>query len=148
MGWSCLKNARPAPSKDRRTRLTLHWPLCERGFKEAIQEQPEEVAHYWSATSTTSSGLTLLLTVWPYRVTHFTKLLSSSKQTEETHSKTRDRPRPAPLPPPHQTLLFPVDTARGPVSPASFWSATSVTAVDENVDKLHKSSFAKPSHDY
>ena len=38
-------------------------------------------------------------------------------------------------------------TARSPVPPASVGSATSVPVVDDNVDKLHKSSFAKPSHD-
>ena len=99
------------------------------------------------ATSTTSSGLTVLLTVWP-GATQSTKLLPSSKRTKEAHPKTRDRGgRPAPPPPPYQTLLFPADTARGPVSPASVWSATNVPPVDDNVDKLHKSSFAKPSHE-
>ena len=44
------------------------------------------------ATSTTSSGLTLLLTVWP-GATQSTKLLPSSKRTEESHSKTSDRGR-------------------------------------------------------
>ena len=103
--------------------------------------------HSPPATSTTSSGLTLLLTVWP-GATQSTKLLPSSKLTEETHLKTRDRGgRLAPPPPLHQTLHFPADTAHGPASPASVWSATSVPAVDKNVDKLHKSSFAKPSHD-
>ena len=97
--------------------------------------------------SITSSGLTLLLTVWP-GATQSTKLLSSSKLIEETHLKTRDRGgRLAPPPPLHQTLHFPADTARGPASPVSVWSATSVPAVDDNVDNLHKSSFAKPSHD-
>ena len=62
--------------------------------------------------------------------------------------ETDRRGRPSLLPPPHQTLLCPVDTARDPVSTASVWSSTSVTAVDDNVDKLHKSSFAKPSHGY
>ena len=103
--------------------------------------------HSPPATSTTSSGLTLLLTVWP-GATQSTKLLPSSKLTEETHLKTRDRGgRLAPPPPLHQTLHFPADTARGPASPASVWSATSVPAVNNNMDKLHKSSFAKPSHD-
>ena len=46
-----------------------------------------------------------------------------------------------------QTLLFPAVTARGPVSPTSVWLATSVPAVNVNVDKLLKSSFSKPSHD-
>ena len=64
------------------------------------------------------------------------------------HSKTRDRgERPAMPPPPHQILLFPADTAYSPVSPASVWSATSMPAVDDNVEKLHKSSFTKPSHE-
>ncbi|KAK2554817.1 hypothetical protein P5673_023789 [Acropora cervicornis] len=64
------------------------------------------------------------------------------------HSKIRDRGgRPALPPPPHQTFLFPAVTAHGPVSSASVWSATSAPAVDVNVDKLLKSSFAKPSHD-
>ena len=80
--------------------------------------------------------------------TQSTKLLPSSKLTEETHLKTRDRGgRLAPPPPLHQILYFPADTALGPASPASVWSATSVPAVDDNVDKLHKSPFAKPSHD-
>ena len=52
-----------------------------------------------------------------------------------------------PPPPPHQILHFPSDTACGPVSPTLVWSATSVPAVDNNVDKLHKSLFTKPSHD-
>ena len=52
-----------------------------------------------------------------------------------------------PPPPPHQTLHFPADTACGPVSPTFVWSATSVPAVHNNVDKLHKSLFMKPSHD-
>ena len=64
------------------------------------------------------------------------------------HSKIRDRGgRPALPPPPHQTFLFPAVTAHGPVSPSSVWSATSAPAVDVIVDKLLKSSFAKPSHD-
>ena len=100
------------------------------------------------AASTTGSGLTLLLTVWP-GATESTKLLPSSKWTGKIHSKTRDRGgRPAPPPPPHQTFLFPAVTAHGPVSPASVWPATSAPAVDVNVDKLLKSLFANPSHDY
>ena len=47
-----------------------------------------------------------------------------------------------------QTILLLADTARGPVSPSSTWSATSVPAVDDNVDKLRKASLAKSSHDY
>ena len=44
-------------------------------------------------------------------------------------------------------IFFPAVTAHGPISPASVWSAISAPAVDVNVDKLLKSSFAKPSHD-
>ena len=92
-------------------------------------------SHAPPVTSTASSGLTLLLTVCP-GVTQSTKLLPSSKRTEENHSKTRDRGgRPLPPPPPHQTSHFPADTARGPVCPASVWSATTVPAVDDNVEE-------------
>ena len=42
------------------------------------------------ATSTTGSGLTLILTVWS-GATQSTNLLPSSNRTEETHSKTRQR---------------------------------------------------------
>ena len=91
-----------------------------------------------------NSDLALLPTVWP-GATQFTKLLPSSNWTGKIHSKIRDRRGgPSLPPPPHQTFPFPAVTAHGPVSPASVWSAT---AVDVNVDKLVKSSFAKPSHD-
>ena len=59
--------------------------------------------HSAPATSTT----TLLLIVWP-GATQSTKLLASSKRTEETHSKTGDRGgRPAPPPPPPPDNAFP-----------------------------------------
>ena len=131
-----------------RSSCTANSPLAI--VREGLQRSDSRTAwrgHSPPATSTTSSGLTLLLTMWP-GTTQSTKLLPSLKLTEETHLKTRDRGgRLAPPPPLHQTLHFPAVTARGPASPASVWSATSVPAVDDNVDKLHKSSFAKPSHD-
>ena len=56
-----------------------------------------------------------------------------------TQGQTEQAGRPAPPPPPHQTLHFPADTVCGPVSLALVWSAMSVRAVDNSMDKLHKS---------
>ena len=81
-------------------------------------------------------------------ITQSTKLLPSSKWTGKIHSKIRDRGGNPPSPPSsHQTFLFPAVTAHGPVSPALVWSATSVLAVNVNMDKLLKSSFTKSSHE-
>ena len=46
MGWSCFQNGRPLPPKDRQVWQTFHWPSWERGSKEAIEGQPEEVTHH------------------------------------------------------------------------------------------------------
>ena len=94
--------------------------LCLANFPLAIvreglqrsESRTAERSRSLPATSTTGSGLTLLLTVWP-GATQSTKLLPSSKWTGKIHSKTRDRGgRPVPPPPPHQTFLFPAVTAR------------------------------------
>ena len=66
-------------------------------------------------------------------------------EADRRNSLKDERQRRPPLP--HQTLHFPAVTSRSPVSPTLVWSATSVPAVYDNVDKLHKSSFVKPSHD-
>ena len=74
---------------------------------------------------------------WPCGlVPHSISSCCPVQSRQETHSKTRDRGRrPAPPPPPHQTLHFLADTARDPVSPALVWSATSVPAVNDNMEK-------------
>ena len=142
MGLSCFQNGRPSPSKDCHVRRTLH---RERGvLKKRFKDSLKKLFTTCNIDHKQWSDLAAGRVAW-----HHTIHQAAAQFAADSRNSLNERDRggrPAPPLPPHQTLLFPANTARGPVSPASVWSATSLPTVDDNVDKLHKSLFAKPSH--
>ena len=135
MGWACFQSGRPSPSKDRHVQRTFHWPSWERGSKESIQGQPEEVTLYlqhrpqavvWPCCS--PCGLA------PHNPSSCCPVPSGQKkftQRQETEDQGPSRLH-------YNTRhYFSLQSLLAALSPASAWLATSVPAIDVNVDLLN-----------
>ena len=135
---------RPSPPKDRHVRRTFHWPSRERGSKEAIQGQTKSLTtcnidhRQWS-------DLAADPVAWRHTIHQAAAQFEVNRKNSIKDMRQRRKACAASTTTPD--ILFPAVTAHGPVSLVSVWSVMGAPAVDVNLDKLLKSSFAKPSHD-